>query len=470
MPNIAVLAINVSAETLTGKTPVNTGAAAKGDFRQHLAVVKAAANAATKAGAGTTNDSIEGTATEDTAALLASAPPDAPASSPAATPRQAEAANAGTAKGSKKATSAPAQTGKKDGKSGTAQVDGAAVPAATLPAAPQPAISPLAASPPAAPQASGPSPAASSQPAASSPAASRLASSRLTAVQPGAAQQKAPAAPQPQATKPAATQPAMPQPAAPRLAPQPAAATAATAHMPARTNPHGTTQTVKPAAQSDETAKQPDAMPQSGQAAVPAQTLPAASQNPPQTASIPATATAVTHPAASPPTSAKTSDITAQLANALPAGTAKADTGSTLHVSLKPETLGTITVKIAHSAKGDANVTITASQPETLETLKRNVDNLNQILTNAGVPEASRQLDFRSSPVQAAEPGAALGYSANSSMQNNSGFQQAPQHGTGFASSSSKNATPATMSFDTAASAVAAVPQNASVGSVNMIA
>jgi hypothetical protein len=144
------------------------------------------------------------------------------------------------------------------------------------------------------------------------------------------------------------------------------------------------------------------------------------------------------HRPSAPQASAKISDITAQLAKALPETAAKSNAGATLHVALKPETLGTITLKIQNDAGGNSNVTITASQPETLATLKKDATSLNQILTNAGVPEAGRQIDFRAEPVAATLAGASLG-NDSASMQGNAG-QQSSQNGTGFASSSANAA------------------------------
>lgn len=115
--------------------------------------------------------------------------------------------------------------------------------------------------------------------------------------------------------------------------------------------------------------------------------------------------------------------ITPQLAAAFSTPDAK----STLHVALKPETLGSITVKIAHDSAGNANVTITASQPDTLAALKKDADTLGQILAGAGVPEANRQVTFQAAQA-AAQPGGAP------SMQG-SGFQPSSQNNAGFAGS-----------------------------------
>lgn len=106
----------------------------------------------------------------------------------------------------------------------------------------------------------------------------------------------------------------------------------------------------------------------------------------------------------------KTAEITKQIAAALPRGSLT-NTGTTpaLHISLTPETLGTITVKILQHASGETAITITASQPETLAALKHDAPNLNQILTNAGVAEADRQVNFQMVPVAAAQSSAGLG-------------------------------------------------------------
>lgn len=155
---------------------------------------------------------------------------------------------------------------------------------------------------------------------------------------------------------------------------------------------------------------------------------------------------------------AKAADVAQQIAAALargntanPAhgGLSNATPNPALHISLTPETLGTITIKVAQHASGDTTVTLTASQPETLAALKHDAANLNQILTNAGVPEANRQVNFQSMPVVATQTSAGLGNAGGQPAggqpaggqtlgqagQGNPNAQQQQQNGTAFASS-----------------------------------
>lgn len=150
------------------------------------------------------------------------------------------------------------------------------------------------------------------------------------------------------------------------------------------------------------------------------------------------TTNAVPNPTAPAHPQANSHGIASQLANALPPDMAKTGSPAMLHIALKPETLGAVALKIQHNASRNTNVTITASQPETLETLKKDVTTLNQILTNAGIPESGRQIDFRSAPVAPPQSGAAIGNPGNSAMQSGSNGQPPPQNGTAFANSSFK--------------------------------
>jgi flagellar hook-length control protein FliK len=106
---------------------------------------------------------------------------------------------------------------------------------------------------------------------------------------------------------------------------------------------------------------------------------------------------------------AKSADITRQIAAALPRGAWTHPGNPMLHISLTPETLGTITVKIAQHASGATTVTLTASQPETLAALKQDARHLDQVLTNAGIPEQDRQVNFQTLPVAATQSSPGLG-------------------------------------------------------------
>ena len=173
---------------------------------------------------------------------------------------------------------------------------------------------------------------------------------------------------------------------------------------------------------------------------------------------------ATANPSVSHGATAHATAIPAQLAHALPQATVKTGQNPAIHILLKPETLGTITVKLQHSDTGNTNVTITASQPETLETLKKDVTNLNQLLSNAGVPEAGRQIDFRAAPLAPAQSSNGFGSAGNSGTPNHSNGQHAPQTGTGFAHSSTPAAMPASLPVP------AATPATRIAGSVDVIA
>jgi hypothetical protein len=150
---------------------------------------------------------------------------------------------------------------------------------------------------------------------------------------------------------------------------------------------------------------------------------------------------------------AKTADITRQIAEALPRITlTNPGNPPSLHISLTPATLGTITIKIAQHSAGETTVTLTASQPETLAALKQDARHLDQVLTNAGIPEANRQINFQTPPVAATQTSPGLGNSGGQSAggqsaagqpagsqfgQGNANAQQ-QQPGTAFASSIAK--------------------------------
>ena len=142
---------------------------------------------------------------------------------------------------------------------------------------------------------------------------------------------------------------------------------------------------------------------------------------------------------------AKTADITRQIAAALPriALTMQGNPPA-LHISLTPESLGTITIKIAQHASGETTVTLTASQPETLAALKQDAQHLDQVLTNAGIPEGNRQVNFQTMPVAATQTSPGLGNSggqpagglpAGGQFGQGNGNAQQQQAGMAFASS-----------------------------------
>jgi hypothetical protein len=139
---------------------------------------------------------------------------------------------------------------------------------------------------------------------------------------------------------------------------------------------------------------------------------------------------------------AKASHVTTQVANAFAHAAIKnASTILPLHISLAPEHLGNITIKIEHHISGNSTVTITASQPETLETLKHDVPILEHILTNAGLPEANRQIDFQPMPVTATQLNIGFRSSTENQGQGHSSEQNARHAGTEFAYPSMTNAT-----------------------------
>ena len=128
----------------------------------------------------------------------------------------------------------------------------------------------------------------------------------------------------------------------------------------------------------------------------------------------------------------KSNEITGQFANALPKGALSAQPRLALHVALSPQHLGTVTVKVTRDLAGSANVTITATQPETLAALKKDEASINQILTTAGLPESGRHLHFQAAPVAAAQSSTELTNNPGS-MQGGAGHRDAQRNGTSLA-------------------------------------
>jgi len=158
-----------------------------------------------------------------------------------------------------------------------------------------------------------------------------------------------------------------------------------------------------------------------------AATLETAAATPAASSDIPlnASSAAASSPVAALHSSVKTADIIKQIAAALPpASQINAPANSALHVSLTPATLGVITLQISQHASGATAVTISASQPETLAALKHDGPNLNQILTNAGVPAADRQIDFKTIPVAATPTSTGLGSAGGQSADRHSADAQ----------------------------------------------
>lgn len=143
----------------------------------------------------------------------------------------------------------------------------------------------------------------------------------------------------------------------------------------------------------------------------------------------------------------KSKEISGQIANALtdalPNGVFTAQPRLALHVALTPQHLGTVTVKVAHDASGSVNVTVTATQPETLATLKKDIDSINQILTTAGLPESGRHLQFEAAQVVAPQASAALANNPNVA-QGGTGHHNGQRNGTGLANNFSQTPIDAT--------------------------
>jgi hypothetical protein len=183
---------------------------------------------------------------------------------------------------------------------------------------------------------------------------------------------------------------------------------------------------------------------------------------------MPAGNVAASHPAAL-HAAAKTADLTRQIAAALPAGSIRNSVANpALHILLHPETLGSITVKITRQPDGDTAVILSASRPETLATLKHDTENLGQILTNAGVPEANRRIDFQTMPVAATQASSGLGnatgqFAGDPSGQGGAGGQPGQQPGTRFAGTVFDNSI-------VSESSAAAQPRIASRAGVDVIA
>ena len=109
----------------------------------------------------------------------------------------------------------------------------------------------------------------------------------------------------------------------------------------------------------------------------------------PAPAAAPAEAPAPSRPATPPPPPARQ---VAQVAIALSLGTGRAPR---LTVTLEPEALGRVEIRVERGAEGEAaSVRVLAERPETLALLQRDARALDQALGQAGVPLAEGALQF----------------------------------------------------------------------------
>ncbi len=86
--------------------------------------------------------------------------------------------------------------------------------------------------------------------------------------------------------------------------------------------------------------------------------------------------------------------IAAQVSPALVSLVTRKDGSNEMTVSLHPRDLGQVDIRIARGADGSTIVTVTASQPQTLQELASNVHHLHAALDAANIPLDSRTLNF----------------------------------------------------------------------------
>lgn len=100
--------------------------------------------------------------------------------------------------------------------------------------------------------------------------------------------------------------------------------------------------------------------------------------------------------------SASSNSVSGQIAAALvgvsqiqpPQGSSSATPGTRLTIALAPPAIGTVTLQIDRHADGSLTVAIGASHADTLQQLQNDRNTLNQVLTQAGLPDTHRTVTF----------------------------------------------------------------------------
>ena len=122
--------------------------------------------------------------------------------------------------------------------------------------------------------------------------------------------------------------------------------------------------------------------------------------------------------------------IAAQVAPALVSLVTRKDGSNEMTVSLHPRDLGQIDIRIARGSDGSTVVTVSASQPQTLQELASNVHHLHAALDAANIPVDSRTLNFvapvASDPGQQFQSGSSGSNASTTQDQgsNTAGYQQ----------------------------------------------
>ena len=126
--------------------------------------------------------------------------------------------------------------------------------------------------------------------------------------------------------------------------------------------------------------------------------------------------------------------IAAQVAPALISLINRKDGSNEMTVSLHPRDLGQVDIRIARASDGSTVVTVTASQPQTLQDLASNVHHLHAALDAANIPVDSRTLNFvaplASDPGQQFQSGSSGSNASTTQDQgsNTPGYQQQGSH------------------------------------------
>ena len=103
-------------------------------------------------------------------------------------------------------------------------------------------------------------------------------------------------------------------------------------------------------------------------------------------------------PVASYMTNASVHTATSQVAPAIISLATRTDGSNEITVSLNPRDLGQVEVHLVRESDGTTSVSITASNPETLQELSQNVHHLHAALDAASIPVDGRNLSFSATP------------------------------------------------------------------------
>ena len=96
---------------------------------------------------------------------------------------------------------------------------------------------------------------------------------------------------------------------------------------------------------------------------------------------------------------------TLQVAPAMISLATRTDGSNEITVSLNPRDLGQVEVRLIRGSDGTTSVSITASNPETLQELSQNVHHLHAALDAANIPVDGRNLSFNATPTAATGQG-----------------------------------------------------------------